>query len=231
MHATTLTDSAVSGLAPYTPTEALPWDAERVKHLYRRAGYGASPAQLQRALTDGPEATINRLLDTANERERRPEPEWAFWDHEAIEASGTNSFELYSDWNRGFIGEALNHGPREKLELFWQNHFVAKYDSYACGSYYYQYCDLITRYAFGDFKAFTLAIGRTPAMLFFLNGFENTKQQPNENYARELFELFTLGENNGYTQEDVVAASRALTGWNGWTTYCGSVELGGLGPR
>ncbi|MEL7162118.1 MAG: DUF1800 family protein, partial [Bacteroidota bacterium] len=55
-------------------------------------------------------------------------------------------------------------------------------------------------------------------------GFENTREQPNENYARELFELFTLGENNGYTEEDIVEASRALTGWNGWTSYCGGVE-------
>jgi uncharacterized protein (DUF1800 family) len=83
---------------------------------------------------------------------------------------------------------------------------------------------LIDQYGFGDYREFVREMTKTPAMLFFLNGFENTRENPNENYARELFELFTLGENNGYTQEDIVEASRALTGWNGWTTYCGGVE-------
>jgi uncharacterized protein (DUF1800 family) len=67
-------------------------------------------------------------------------------------------------------------------------------------------------------------MGETPAMLIFLNGLENNKFSPNENYARELFELFTLGRDNGYTQQDIVEAARALTGYNGYTSYCGPIN-------
>ena len=60
-----------------------------------------------------------------------------------------------------------------------------------------------------------MEMGKTPAMLLYLNGVQNTRFESNENYARELFELFTLGLDNGYTQDDIAEASRALTGWNG----------------
>jgi uncharacterized protein (DUF1800 family) len=60
-------------------------------------------------------------------------------------------------------------------------------------------------------------------MLLMLNGFENTNNNPNENYARELFELFSLGENNGYTQQDIEETSRALTGYNHWDDYGGAI--------
>jgi uncharacterized protein (DUF1800 family) len=68
----------------------------------------------------------------------------------------------------------------------------------------------------GNFKEFVRAVGVNSTMLVYLNGFENTSNNPNENYARELFELFTLGENNNYTQQDILEASRALTGYNHW---------------
>ncbi len=68
-------------------------------------------------------------------------------------------------------------------------------------------------YALGNFKDFVHAVGISPAMLIYLNGEYSTRQSPNENYARELYELFTLGQDNGYTQEDIVETARALTGW------------------
>ena len=68
-------------------------------------------------------------------------------------------------------------------------------------------------------------IGLSPAMLRYLNGYENKKNNPNENYARELYELFTLGEGNGYSQEDITETARALTGYNRFKTYLGVIEF------
>ena len=218
-----LTNCATAGLEAYVPSAEAPWDAARVQHLFRRIGFGARPNEVLQALEDGPAATVNRLLDEAVARPQRPEPEWAYWNYEQMTAAGRDQFATYMEWNLGTIDEAIEYGVREKLSLFWQNHFVTKYESYSCPSYYWQYLNGLTTNAFGDFKQMTLEMTTTPAMLFFLNGFENTRENPNENYARELFELFTLGENNGYTQQDIVEASRALTGWNGWTSYCGGV--------
>ncbi|WP_020568723.1 DUF1800 domain-containing protein [Neolewinella persica] len=215
---------ATLGLEAYVPSAEQPWDVGRVQHLYRRAGYGARPDEIEQALLDGPAQTVARLLNDAATREQRTPPEWANWNYEAFEAAEVDVFEAYVTWYFGFMEESIQFGVREKLALFWQNHFVTLYESHSCASYQYQYMKVIEDDAFGDFKKLVEDITITPAMLFFLNGFENTKQDPNENYARELFELFTLGENNGYTQEDIVEASRALTGWNGWTSYCGSVE-------
>jgi len=224
-----LTNCATTGLDAYVPSAEIPWDAARVQHLFRRIGFGARPDEIAQALEDGPTLTINRLLDDASTRPQRPEPEWAYWNYDQFIAAEQDVFQAYYDWNAGFVQEAIDHGVREKLAMFWHNHFVTKYESHSCSSYYYQYLKVITDNAFGDFKAFTRDMTTTPAMLFFLNGFENTRQNPNENYARELFELFTLGENNGYTQEDIVEASRALTGWNGWTSYCGGVTWASWG--
>lgn len=220
---------ATLGLEAYVPSADQPWDVGRVQHLFRRAGFGARPSEIELALADGPALTVQRLLSEAATRPHREPPVWANWNYEAFEAAGVDVFEAYVSLYFEYLEEALNYGVREKLSLFWQNHFVTQYESHSCASYHYQYMKVIEDDAFGDFRQLVEDITTTPAMLFFLNGFENTRQNPNENYARELFELFTLGENNGYTQEDVVQASRALTGWNGWTSYCGGVEWANWG--
>ncbi|MFT5998466.1 MAG: hypothetical protein ACI81P_000919 [Neolewinella sp.] len=215
---------ATLGLEAYVPSAEQPWDVGRIQHLYRRAGYGARPDEIEQALLDGPAQTVARLLNDAATREQRTPPEWAEWNYDAFVVAELDPFRTYVAWYSGFMDESTQFGVREKLSLFWQNHLVTQYESHSCPSYQYQYMKVIEDHAFGDFKQLIEDITITPAMLFFLNGFENTKQNPNENFARELFELFTLGENNGYTQEDIVEASRALTGWNGWTSYCGAVE-------
>lgn len=219
-----LTNCATTGLEAYEPSENAPWGRPRVQHLFRRLGYGASPEELELALMEGPAATVDRLLDEARDRPPREAPEWADWDWETFGQNEKDPFEAFTDWSMDWMLSALDHGVREKMELFWQNHFVTKWEGYNCPSYYYQYTETIRGNAFGNLKQFVVEITRSPAMLFFLNGFQNNRLEPNENYARELFELFTLGENNGYTQQDIAEASRALTGWNGWTTFCGEIE-------
>jgi uncharacterized protein (DUF1800 family) len=102
------------------------------------------------------------------------------------------------------------------MVLFWHNHFALQFleipDSRAC----YVYTKVLYTHAMGNFKDLTRAITIDPAMLFYLNGRLNTKKAPDENYARELQELFTLGKgpNSKFTEDDVKAMAKVLTGWS-----------------
>lgn len=227
----TMVQNCASGtLSPYVPSASQPWNLDRVRHLYRRMGYGATPDELEVALELGPTQLVDQLLDQAIGQSLTEPPEWAEWDYDTFMANGVEDvFAVYVEYMTEYMGRAMQHGVRERLTLFWHNHFVTQYESYNCPSLMYQYFRILEENAFGDFKTIVSDVGRTPAMLFFLNGFENTRFAPNENYARELFELFTLGEGNAYTQQDIVEASRALTGFNGWTSYCGPVEFAAWG--
>src|SRR5450432_1068453 len=101
------------------------------------------------------------------------------------------------------------------MVLFWHNHFVTETNTVDNALFCYQYNMLLRRHALGNFKEFVRAITVEPAMLRYLNGYTNSKKAPDENYGRELQELFTLGKGPGshYTEEDVKAAARVLTGF------------------
>src|SRR5450432_870823 len=101
------------------------------------------------------------------------------------------------------------------MVLFWHNHFVTETNTVDNALFCYQYNMLLRRHALGNFKEFVRAITVEPAMLRYLNGYANSKKAPDENYGRELQELFTLGKGPGshYTEEDVKAAARVLTGF------------------
>ena len=105
------------------------------------------------------------------------------------------------------------------MVLFWSNHFVVEYLDVNQPAYLYQYYALLQTQVLGNFKTFVHQIGLNPAMLRYLNGYDNKNSSPNENYGRELYELFTLGQGNGYIQEDITETSRALTGYNKTVRY------------
>ncbi len=217
-----MTDCLTGTLAPYVPSVQQPWNKRRVQHLYRRAGFGADQPTIQAALAQSPGAVVDAIVNNALGQSFSPQPPWAFWtiaNYQNQEQAIAQIFE----WRRVWVRDMLATGFRGKLTLFWHNHFVTRLESYGCPSYFYQYHRVLQEHALGDFREFVRAIGTTPAMLVFLNGVQNTRFQPNENYARELYELFTLGEGNGYTQADIVATSRALTGYNGLGEYCGPI--------
>ncbi len=117
-----------------------------------------------------------------------------------------------------FWGLMVNQTPdiQAKMVLFWHNHFALQFleipDARAC----YTYTKVLYTHALGNMKDLTRAITIDPAMLFYLNGRLNTKKAPDENYGRELQELFTMGKgpNSKYTEDDVKAAARVLTGWS-----------------
>ena len=219
-------DCVTGTLAPYTPNVGAPWDKRRIMHLYRRMGFGATPNEITAALSQNPSQLIDAIINQAIALPLPAEPEWAYWDITKYQSQDEAAVQIF-DWSRQWLLDMINKGFREKLALFWHNHFVTRQETYGCPSYLYQYHKLLQQYALGNFKTFVKEIGKTPAMLVFLNGVQNTRFQPNENYARELYELFTLGRDNGYTQSDIVQTAKALTGWNSLENnqYCGKINF------
>lgn len=219
---TTTLNCATGTLAPYTPSDNAPWNRKRAMHLLRRMGFGLKPSEIENALQQSPGDLVDQLIDDALSLPLPPEPNWANWSTDDYDDFNEQRTEQLIEWITTWVGQLVTHGFREKLSVFWHNHFVTSYESYLCPSYMYEYTTLLRQHALGNFKAFTEDIGKCSAMLIYLNGVQNVRTNPNENYARELFELFTLGVDNGYTQDDIKQAARALTGWNGFSTdpYC-----------
>jgi len=115
------------------------------------------------------------------------------------------------------VGNLLNrdHSLTEKMTLFWHNHFVTEMDMVKDSRYSYRYAAMLRNLSLGNIKKLIREGTTNVAMLVYLNGNTNTKDAPNENYARELLELFTLGKgtDSKYTEADVRAAARVLSGW------------------
>ena len=207
--------TTVQSIAPYVPNAEKPWNEARVKHLYHRLGFGATRTEIAEGLLMNPGDLVDQLLDNAAEANFSSAPYWADYTREDYVDDDNNVLlETHKRALRNrWVSEMINEGVKSKLALFWHNHFVTEEQTYNCSQFMWRYYKLLHDRAFGNFKVFVEEMGKNPAMLVYLNNVQNIKQQPNENYARELLELFTMGEGNGYTQRDVEEISRALTGW------------------
>ena len=212
-------------LTPFSPSKNKPWTAKQINLVARRLGFGCSPSDIDLHLNSTPESLIDDIVDGASNMEVTTAPEWSQWDNKQFNKSVNNKNYYHTIWQRQAFKDIINNGFRERLTLFWSNHFVVEYKDVNQPAYLYQYYALIQSHALGNFKTFVSEMGLAPAMLRYLNGFENKKNSPNENYARELYELFTLGEGNGYIQEDITETARALTGYNRFKTYLGVIEF------
>lgn len=209
----------------YLPSRKKSWNAEQINLVYRRLCFGCSLSDINLYLNSSPGVLIDDIVDGASSMEVTPAPEWAQWDNKQFNNSGKNKNYYHTLWQKQAFKDIANNGFRERLAVFWSNHFVIEYKDVNQPAYLYQYYALIQSHALGNFKTFVSEMGLAPAMLRYLNGYENKKNSPNENYARELYELFTLGEGNGYTQEDITETARALTGYNRFKTYLGVIEF------
>lgn len=215
-------------LTAYSPSESKPWDSSRIKHVYKRLGYGASLSNLQSASNKNPLNLVDEIMDEALNTPLTPSPDWvdlSFNDYPDQQSFNEANQQHIRDSRYQFTTDLLTKSFKSRMILFWMNHFVTQQEVYNCAGYLFKYYDVLQRNCLGNFKEFVKAIGITPAMLHYLNGYDNTKDEPNENYARELYELFTLGENNGYTQRDIEETSRALTGYNSQSDYCGQITF------
>ncbi len=223
--------SSIQSIAPYVPSAAKPWNEARVKHLYHRLGFGATRTEIAAGLQMTPGALVDQLLDNAASTNLSSAPYWAEYTNEDYADDDGNVLreshktELRNRW----VSEMINEGIKSKMALFWHNHFVTEEQTYNCTQFMWRYYKLLHDRSYGNFKIFVEEMGKNPAMMVYLNNVQNIKQEPNENYARELLELFTLGEGNGYTQRDVEEVARALTGWR-FTWYQCTYEDFGLEP-
>lgn len=217
------TSCAVTDLSLYMPRMEKPWNRERILHLFQRAGFGLPADQLDGLLQMEPEQVVKDLISDAQAAPLPDPPSWADWVLSDYSDPQTQIGEQYIEWQTKWIGDMMTNGLRERMALMWHNHFVTQLSVYNCPSYMYLYHKLLQEHGLGNFKTLTLEMGKTPAMLIYLNGVQNTRFAPNENYARELFELFTLGRDVGYTQQDITEAARALTGWNGFSEACAPI--------
>jgi uncharacterized protein (DUF1800 family) len=192
---------------PYVPTREDPWDLRKVAHLHRRAGFGATWAELQRDLKAGPNESVQRLLQprqaTAGETETR------HLLRQGVLASG--DIERLKAW---WLYRIL-YDPdplREKLTLFWHNHFATSNAKVQSVPLMLRQNETLRRHALGSFASLLTDIVADPAMLVWLDGGSSNKDKPNENFAREFLELFTLGVGH-YTEPDIREAARSFTGW------------------
>ncbi|MBZ0327916.1 MAG: DUF1800 domain-containing protein [Altibacter sp.] len=217
MEAITSLSCNTATLAPYVPSAPNPWNVSKVKHVYRRLGFGAAQAAVDAALALSPSEFIDNLVDGAFNLPTTATP---FWGNYAVSDFGdfeTENEQYILDWRLQSANDFISEDLRGRLTFFWTNHFVTELEVYFYAPYLFQYYNIIQSHCVGNFKDFVHDIGINPAMLLYLNGFENTNFNPNENYARELYELFTLGEGNGYTEFDITETARALTGYNHWS--------------
>ena len=194
---------------------------KHIQHLYWRAGFGITPDQLNALsqknrrqivdmlfsesstmtdlIIDTPELDRYSLKDILKNKTKR---------RDFIEAS----IEKLKIFNTLWVDRLMSSQEmlREKMTLFWANHFVCRDENIF---HVQQYNNILREHALGNFGDFVKAISKEAAMLKFLNGKQNLKEQPNENFARELIELFTMGEGH-YTEEDIKQSARAFTGYD-----------------
>ncbi len=217
------------------------WDRSTALHLLRRTLFGVKKSEWDHFSTLGLEEAVNTLLTPSpdpappvnnynNPSEGVEDPHVAFGDSwvnapHGGDYEGQRVLSLKAWMVENMIGQQAS--LTEKMVLFWHNLLVTEMWGIFIGRVSYQYLHVLRQYSFGNFKSLIKAITLDPAMLFYLNGNANVKESPDENYARELQELFCVGkgENSGYTEGDVQAAARVLTGWGAsWQ----AVQDGGL---
>jgi uncharacterized protein (DUF1800 family) len=191
----------------YHPSDKAPWNLERVGHLHRRATFGANWNELQTSLKDGPDMAIDRLLKGQNGSAEFDQSTQPLADSIA---RANNGQQLRAWWvYRMLYGP---HPLQEKLTLFWHNHFATSEGKVNNARFMLRQYELMRKHALGNFAELLQGMSTDPAMLIWLDGRNSKKGNPNENYARELMELFSLGIDH-YTETDVREAARAFTGW------------------
>ena len=191
---------------PWKPSEDSPWNRSAVYHLYRRVGFGISASAAQKAVDTGLEETLHLLFSTATNDE-----------FETTTAAITKSVMAGGNLRQlsvGWLHRMLNTPTPlvEKLTLFWHGHFATGADKVNDIYAMQQQNETLRKHALGSFPSMVHEISKDPAMLIYLDSANNRKAHPNENYARELMELFCMGEGN-YSEKDVQELARCFTGW------------------
>lgn len=223
------TPPAAAQDAPKAKTEApsrrLIWNARNVEHLYNRAGFGATPAEIQAAVGRRPEAVVEELVSGGREVEpfyvegpttlqRMDDSDLSGSEkirlRSAIRTADRKQMWAYSQW--WIDAMASGASPlRDRMTLFWHGFFTSSYRDVRRSDLMAQQHNMLRSEALGSYAVMLYEIVHDPAMLKYLNNDVNQKGKNNENFARELMELFSLGEGN-YSEQDIKEVARALTG-------------------
>ncbi len=213
--------------------EGQTWDLRWAAHLYRRAAFGFPPLSVEARKDDRSPNPLGRLEDAVRRGRRQCVTE-------VLEGAGTNESQSQFDQLLDTVGERLAAGSwtrfggiqmdrlqgwwlyrmltaphplQERMTLFWHDHFATSVDKVGQPALMFRQNQLLRKHALGDFGQLTLGISHDPAMMIFLDCNTNIAAAPNENFAREVMELFTLGVGN-YTEKDIREAARAFTGYS-----------------
>jgi uncharacterized protein (DUF1800 family) len=193
---------------PYQPSSKSPWDIKKVGHLYRRAAFGATWAELEAGLKHGPDKTIAGLL--------KGQPGQEAFDQETAPLARSTARANNGQQARAWWLYRMLYSPhplRERMTLFWHNHFATSNAKVNNAGFMLGQYELMRRNALGSFRTMLQDMSKDPAMMVWLDTSLSKKGMPNENYARELMELFSLGIGH-YTEKDIREAARAFTGWD-----------------
>lgn len=191
------------------------WDEAAARHILARTLYGYNKQDVEFALSIPLDDFVDNYLLADLPEPAQP----GYWVNDATNENNTErTRELMYWWYNLMLTQG--YSLRERMVLFWHNHYVSEVSKVGLAQNMYWQNKLFRDFAMGNLKDFTKAVTINPAMLLYLDGTRNRKGSPNENYARELMELFTLGIGN-YTEQDIHEAARALTGWrvDGITSY------------
>ena len=221
-------------MAVLTPLPSRSWNAETAAHLLNRAGFGGTPEEIEALRKLGLEASVHRLVDETGDAANVPPPAWAKPENifekrkqvrEARQSANPEARQMLREF-RQTQGEDLLDLRRwwlermattpapllEKMTLFWHGHFATSAEKVKDGYWLWLQNDTLRRNALGNFVSLTKAISRDPAMMIYLDLPQSQPAHPNENWARELMELFTIGIGN-YSEDDVRESARAFTGY------------------
>ena len=184
----------------------MPSEAD-IAHLLRRAGFGGTASQITSLAAQPLDQTVDQLLDMSGAPD---DPQPGFLTDDNVD-----------DWEKEYMLQqwwldrmATSSSPlQEKLTFFWHGHFATQNEKVTDMLLMYQQNSLFRHAGAGSFRDLVHQVSLQPAMLLYLDNDPNVVGEPNENFARELMELFSLGVNQ-YTQFDVAAGARAWTGFN-----------------
>jgi uncharacterized protein (DUF1800 family) len=229
------TTGAQSGISVYTGK----WTETEMIHLLRRTMFGAAKKDVDKIKSMSMSSAVDFLIDNPVQPTTTPVnnytagtdtggvPFGSSWIDAAlpdpVDSNGTtlkstlNNARVGSSFKPWWMGQMINQQTHilEKLTLFWANHFGTNTTGFTFAKAIFQHYKILRTYGLTNFKDLLKQVTIDPHMLYFLSGYTNTKTAANENYGRELQELFTVGKgpDSHYTEADVQAAARALTGW------------------
>jgi uncharacterized protein (DUF1800 family) len=209
------------------------WNTATAAHLMNRAGFGGNPQEIENLRQLGLSKAVSWFVDYEKILDDTPAPDWAQPDvnliatREAIRNAADpetrrmlqqqqyhDEFSQMADLRYWWV-RRMALGPRpfqEKMTLFWHGHFATSFEKVRMPYFLWLQNETLRQNATGNFNQLLIAVAEDPAMLSYLDGGRSNKKKPNENFAREVMELFTLGEGN-YTEKDIQEAAKAYTGW------------------